>query len=169
MIKKNDTEIARQIALNHLQVLDTPEDQAYDDITRMAAHVCGTPIALISLSDHDRQWFKSRVGLQIMEIPREHGFCDTACQSPHEVTIVRDTLKDKRFSSHPLVTQDPFFRFYAGVPLLTVDGHAIGTICVIDRMPMELNAKQLEELQFMARQVMVMLESRAVAQAWQSE
>ena len=160
MVNQNDSESVRQKALDDLHVLDTLEEQAYDDITRMAAYVCGTPIALISLSDHERQWFKSRVGLQVAQIPREHGFCDTACRVPHKVMIVEDTLKDERFATHPLVTHDPYFRFYAGAPLLTAGGHAIGTICVIDNEPRKLNSGQLDELQFLAQQVIVMLESR---------
>lgn len=148
MINQNDSEKAP----NGMHVLDTLEEQAYDDITRMAAYVCGTPIALISVSDHDRQWSKSRVGLQVAQIPREHGLCDTACRSPHKVMIVEDTLQDERFATHPLITDDPHFRFYAGAPLLSAGGHAIGTICVIDREPRKLNFDQLDELQFLAQQ-----------------
>ena len=163
MKRTPDGEKARQDALNRLQLLDTPEEQAYDDITRLAAHVCGTPIALISLTDGDRQWFKSRVGLQVRDAPRESSFCSHALKSPQEVMIVQDATKDHRFATHPLVTGAPFIRFYAGAPLLTLDGHAIGTICVIDTKPRVLDPQQLETLQFMSRQVMVMLESRAAA------
>ena len=156
-------EKARQLALNRLQVLDTPEEQAYDDITRLAADVCGTPIALISLSDSHRQWFKSRMGLQAREMPRENSFCAYALQIPHSMMIVPDTSSDERFVNHPLVTGGPKIRFYAGAPLLTGDGHMLGVLCVVDTTPRKLEARQLEHLQFMAQQVMVMLENRAVS------
>ena len=156
-------EKARQLALNRLQVLDTPEEQAYDDITRLAADVCGTPIALISLSDSHRQWFKSRMGLQAREMPRENSFCAHALQIPHSMMIVPDTSADERFVNHPLVTGGPKIRFYAGAPLLTGDGHMLGALCVVDTKPRKLEARQLEYLQFMAQQVMVMLENRAVS------
>ena len=159
-MSKIHSEEARQNALNRLQVVGSLEEQAYDDITRLAAHVCATPIALISLSDNKRQWFKSRIGLQATEVPREHGFCDTACKSPDRLMVIPDTLNDERFANHPLVVADPTIRFYAGAPLLTHDGYAIGTICVFDRVPRQLDAHQLEELQFMAKQVVAMLESR---------
>ncbi len=149
-----------QDALNRLQVLDTPEEQAYDDITRLAADMCGTPIALISLSDTHRPWFKSRLGIQLQEVPRENSFCAHALLSPNDLMVVQDTFQDDRFSSHPMVTGEPQIRFYAGAPLLTSQGHAIGVICVIDTVPRQLDAKQLESLQYMAQQVMVMLEGR---------
>ncbi len=163
MRNNRDYEKARQSALDRLQVIDSPEELAYDDITRTAASIFRTPIALISLTDNDRQWFKSRVGLQIKETPREHGFCATAIQLPHEAMLVEDTLKDERFFNHPLVTGPPRVRFYVGAPLVTNDGHAIGTICVIDTVPRQVELIQLESLLFLSRQVMVMLESRAVA------
>ena len=159
----NYSEKVRQLALNRLQVLDTPEEQAYDDITRLAADVCGTPIALISLSDSHRQWFKSRMGLQAREMPRENSFCAHALQTPHSMMIVPDTSIDERFVNHPLVTGEPKIRFYAGAPLLTHDGHMLGALCVIDTVPRKLDVGQLEELQFMAQQVMVMLENRAAS------
>lgn len=155
-----DDEKARQDALNRFQVVDTPEEQGYDDITRMAADVCGTPMAMISLSDNDRQWFKSRVGLQATQSPREHSFCTHALKAPQEMMVVEDTSKDERFLNHPLVTGAPNIRFYAGAPLLSLDGHAIGAICVIDTHPRVLDSTQLNALQFMAQQVMTMLESR---------
>ncbi len=149
-----------QDALNRLQVLDTPEEQAYDDDTRLAADTCGTPMALITLSDTHRLWFKSRLGIQVQEVPRENSFCAHALLSPNDLMVVQDTLQDARFSNHPMVTGEPQIRFYAGAPLLTSQGHAIGAICVIDTVPRQLDAKQLESLQYMAQQVMVMLESQ---------
>ncbi|GAB3484002.1 GAF domain-containing protein [Polaromonas eurypsychrophila] len=163
MTERDEGEKLRQDALDRLHVVDTPEEQAYDDITRLAADMCGTPIALISLSDNNRQWFKSRIGLQIKEMPRENSFCSHALLSPQDLMIIKDTAQDERFVSHPLVTGEPNIRFYAGAPLLTRDGHAVGAICVIDMMPRELSTKQLEELQFLAQQVVVMLESRVTS------
>ncbi len=160
MSKTDEGEKLRQDALDRLHVVETPEERAYDDITRLAADMCGTPMALISLSDHERQWFKSRVGIQVQELPRENSFCSHALLAPHEVMVIEDTAKDERFATHPLVTGDPNIRFYAGAPLLTQSGHSMGAICVIDTVPRQLDAKQLETLQFMAQQVMVMLESR---------
>jgi GAF domain-containing protein len=160
MAERNEGEKLRQDALDRLHIVDTPEEQAYDDITRLAADVCGTPIALISLSDHERQWFKSRVGLQVLQLPRENSFCSHALQTPHELMVIEDTSKDDRFANHPLVIGTPHIRFYAGAPLLTLAGHSLGAICVIDTVPRQLDAKQLQTLQFMAQQVMVMLESR---------
>ena len=161
MHSKIDDEKVRLQALDRLQVLDTPEEQAYDDITSLAADVCGTPIALISLTDSHRQWFKSRMGLQAREMPRETSFCAHALETPHNMLIIEDTSLDARFVSHPLVAGDPKIRFYAGAPLLSQDGHMLGALCVIDTIPRKLEAQQLAELQFMAQQVMVMLESRS--------
>jgi len=162
MTPKIDHEKSRQQALESMQVLDTPDERAYDDITRLAADLCGTPIALISLTDNHRQWFKSRMGLQVREMPRENSFCSHALETSPGLMIVQDTATDTRFVSHPLVTGDPRIRFYAGAPLLTQDGHMLGALCVVDTVPRRLETKQLEQLQFMAQQVMVMLESRVV-------
>ncbi len=161
MTENNDTEQRRLQALARLQVMDTLDEVAYDDITRMAANVCEAPVALISLVDGRRQWFKSRVGLKATETPREHAFCAHAIQAAHEVMVVEDAAADIRFSSNPLVTGDPNIRFYAGAPLVTSDGHALGTVCVIDTVPRELSPHQLETLQFLAQQVVVMMEQRA--------
>lgn len=154
-------EAARLADLDRLAVLDSSEEQAYDDITRMAADVCGTPIALITLVDGSRQWFKSRVGMQATETPREHAFCAHAIQTPDQVMVVNDAAQDPRFVHNPLVTGDPNIRFYAGAPLVTASGQALGTVCVIDTQPRELDPARLETLQFMAQQVVVMLEERA--------
>ncbi|MES2529917.1 MAG: GAF domain-containing protein [Pseudomonadota bacterium] len=154
------SEVARLAELQRLCVLDTLEEQAYDDITRMAADICGTPIAVISLIDDKRQWFKSRVGLQVSETPRELAFCAHAIQTPGQPMVVNDATKDARFESNPLVVGDPNIRFYAGAPLVTSNGHALGTVCVIDREPRDITPEQLEQLQFMAQQVILMLEAR---------
>ena len=160
MQDKNHDEAARQNALNRLQIVDTPDEQAYDDITSLAATTCGAPIAMISLADNHRQWFKSRVGIQLRETPRENSFCSTALHSTDEIFIIEDASKDERFANHVYVVANPYIRFYAAVPLLTTDGYAIGTICVIDVVARTLTEKQFENLRFLAQQVMVMLESR---------
>lgn len=153
-------ESARIAALQALNVMDSPEERAYDDITRMAATVCGTPIALVSLVDGARQWFKSRVGLQARETPRELAFCAHAIQTPDQVMVVNDAQADPRFVDNALVTGDPNIRFYAGAPLVTSDGHALGTLCVIDTVPRSIAAEQIQELAFMANQVIATLEQR---------
>ena len=155
-----DDEPARQRELDSFGIVDTFEEQAYDDITRAAAELCGTPIALISLTDRHRQWFKSRVGLQATEIPRENAFCAAAICTPGVVTVVEDTMRDGRYAGHPLVVADPNIRFYVGAPLVASNGHALGTLCALDRRPRQLDAGQLETLQFLARQVITMLEQR---------
>ncbi len=165
MSTKNALEQARQAELDRFQILDTLEEQAYDDLTRMAASICGVPVALISLLDHDRQWFKSRIGLQATETPREFAFCEHAIRRPGEVMVVNDAAQDTRFAGNPLVTGDPNIRFYAGAPLVTESGQALGTLCVIDMQPHELDAKQIETLQFLAKQVMAKLEERRRALA----
>ena len=154
-------EQSRLRELKRLMVLDSSEERAYDDITRLAAEMSGAPIALISLVDETRQWFKSRVGLQATETPRELAFCSIAIQEPGKTMIVRDAIEDSRFANNPLVTGDPNIRFYAGAPLVTSNGHALGTICVIDTKPRELTAEQIDQLKFLATQVVVMLEARA--------
>jgi GAF domain-containing protein len=159
---KNDgaAEARRQEALDRLKILDTLEEQAYDDLTRMAADVCAAPVALISLLDRDRQWFKSRIGMNARETPREVAFCEHAIRQPQDVMIVADALQDLRFNANPLVTGDPNIRFCAGAPLVTSAGHAVGTLCVIDTRPRELDAQQIETLQFLARQAIDKLEER---------
>lgn len=164
-------EQARLRALQRYEILDTPSEQEYDDIALLAAQICGTPIATISLIDADRQWFKSKIGLDeaTTETSRDIAFCAYAIlpESPHTM-IVRDALEDARFAENPLVTGDPYIRFYAGAPLITPDNHAIGTICVIDREPRDLTEKQLDALQALARQVTLKLELRRMSGLLQS-
>jgi len=159
------SESARLAELKRLAILDSPEEQAYDDITRMAADLCGTPIALISLIDGKRQWFKSRIGLQVRETPREMAFCAHAIEAPDQPLVVNDATQDPRFQANPLVTGDPGIRFYAGAPLVTSSGQPLGTLCVIDRLPREISPAALEQLQFLARQVIQVLEERAAPAA----
>lgn len=158
---RSANELARLAELKRLVIMDTDEEQAYDDITRMAASICGTPVALITLVDENRQWFKSRIGLQASETPRESAFCAHAIQAPDQPFVVRDASKDQRFEANPLVTGDPNIRFYAGAPLVTSSGHALGTVCIIDREPRDITPEQLEQLQFLAQQVIALIEARA--------
>ncbi len=155
-------ENARLAQLTRLAILDTSPEQAYDDITRLAASLLGVPIALISFVDSERQWFKSRFGLESPQTPREDAFCAFALETPNEVTVVADAQRDARFADNPLVTGYPHIRFYAGAPIVTAEGHALGTVCVIDTKPRQLGEQQLLELKFLSRQVVAMLESRLV-------
>lgn len=145
--------------LKRYEIVDTPSEQAFDDLTLLAAHICGTPIALVSLIDRDRQWFKSRVGLEIQETPRDVAFCAHAIAA-RETMIVPDTLEDDRFARNPLVVGDPMIRFYAGAPLQAEGGKCLGTLCVIDRVPREFAETQRTALEALSRQVMAQLELR---------
>jgi len=145
-------------ALQSFEILDTPAERAYDDIVQLASFICKTPIALVSLVDEDRQWFKAKVGLNAAETPRGHAFCAHAIHDPQHVMEVPDAAKDARFELNPLVTGDPNIRFYAGAPLMTEDGDAIGTLCVIDREPRALTQAQSGALQILARLVMNQLD-----------
>ncbi|WP_161595920.1 ATP-binding protein [Flavisphingopyxis soli] len=151
-------ERARLAALDSYAVLDTAPEQAFDDIARLAARLCGTPSAFVSLVDRDRQWFKARVGVDPSETPRNIAFCDHAIRGD-AVMIVPDTARDPRFADNPLVTGDPFVRFYAGAPIIDSDGHALGTVCVIDTQP-RTDFDGTDVLAALARQVAVQLELR---------
>ncbi len=152
-------EPARVEALKEYQILDSEPEQAYDDLTLLAAHICDTPIALVSLVDAERQWFKSRIGLEVPETPRDQAFCAHAIAAPGTM-VVPDALRDDRFRRNPLVIDHPQIRFYAGAPLRVSKGHALGTLCVIDREPRELTEQQLRALEALSRQVVAQLELR---------
>ncbi len=144
-------EVERLNALRQTQLLDTLPEEAFDDLTRLAAHLCSVPIAAISLVDEDRQWFKSKLGLNVCETPRSAAFCGYTILQP-SVFMVPDTAKDSRFAASPLVTEEPHIRFYAGAPLLTPEGLAVGALCVYDRVPRQLTEEQIAALQMLARQ-----------------
>ncbi len=153
-------ESARIAELKSFRILDTSAEQSYDDITRLAAQICDTPIAMVSFVDTDRQWFKSRVGLKPTETTREIAFCAHAVMDSDEMLIVPDATADARFADNELVVSDPMIRFYAGVPLATESGHAIGTLCVMDHKPRSLTEQQRQALEALARQVMTQLSLR---------
>ncbi|MEH1967753.1 hybrid sensor histidine kinase/response regulator [Nostoc sp.] len=155
-----NNESARLEALRQYQILDTPPEQAFDELAFLAAQICNTPIALINLIDANRQWFKAKVGLDLQEMPRNNGF-GSICIESGEVLIIPDTLSDERFTTNPLVISDEFsVRFYAGVPLLAPTGEAIGTLCIIDRVPHQISPQQVEALQSLSRVVVRQLEIR---------
>ena len=155
-------ELSRLAALLRYEILDTPEESIFDDFTELAAQLCDTPIALISLVDDRRQWFKSRVGLDVSETPREISFC-THTILGEEIFEVPDALQDPRFRNNPLVVGDPQIRFYAGAPLTSPDGYNLGTLCVIDRQPRQLSAVQRKTLERLARQVIRLFEQHLLA------
>jgi GAF domain-containing protein len=154
-----ENEVARLEALRRYHILDTAPEKAFDDITKIAAFICGTPIALMALVDRERQWFKSRIGENKTETPREQAFCAFTILQP-KLMEVEDAREDSRFVDNPLVTGAPNIRFYAGAPLLTHEGTALGSLCVIDRQPRKLSQEQRECLESLARFVMTTMELR---------
>lgn len=156
-IPKNEKK--RIAVLWQYDVLDTVPEAMFDDLTELAASICDVPIAIISLVDEDRQWFKSKRGITVKETSRDISFCAHAILQK-KLFIVPDATKDKRFKDNPLVTGKQKIRFYAGAPLLTAAGHALGTLCVLDRKPRQLRPAQKRAMQILARHVMAQLEMR---------
>ena len=149
---RHPQEEARLAALDSLEIMDSMPETGFDDLTRLASYLCGTPIALVSLVDHYRQWFKSRVGMDVPETPRDFAFCAHAILGD-ELFVVPDTIKDERFHDNPLVTGGPRMRFYAGIPIKGLSGFNLGTLCVIDQQPRHLTQEQQEALSLLGRQV----------------
>ena len=157
-IPQNESDRLR--ALRSYKILDTKPEERFDELTQLAAIICGVPISLITLIDADRQWFKSKVGLELNETPRAQAFCTHAIMQP-QMFEVPDASEDARFASNPLVTGNPNIRFYAGAPLATSDGHLLGTMCVIDRKPRTLTGEQKTALEILGRQVVANMELRS--------
>ncbi|MGC2721953.1 MAG: response regulator [Candidatus Acidiferrales bacterium] len=152
-------EAARLQTLHRYGILDTLPEQEFDDLTRLAAQICGTPVAMVSLVDADRQWFKSKLGFEAEQTSRDVAFCAHAIHQP-DVMVVQDALADERFKDNPTVTGPPHVRFYAGAPLITQDGFALGTLCVVDSQPRDLMPEQKRALTALSRQVVSQLELR---------
>lgn len=157
-VPKNET--SRLEALRNLKILDSLPESEYDEITRLASYICKTPVSLISFVDKDRQWFKSRPNLEIESSPREYSFCAHAILEPEKLMEVSDTREDERFKDNPFTLADPPVVFYSGVPLVDNDGHALGTLCVIDNVPRKLDEEQKNALKLLAKQTVRLLETR---------
>ena len=160
MMSLSEEENNRLNALASYNILDTASEEDYDELTELAAAICGTPIALISLVDAGRQWFKSHKGLNVTETERSQSFCAHAILNPGEIMQVEDAHLDERFKNNPLVTGAPYITFYAGVPLVDKDGHALGSLCVIDSSTHQLTQTQQKALRIFAKQVVTKLELR---------
>lgn len=152
-------EAARLEALNQYEIIDTAAETAFDDLVCLASYICGTPIALINFIDANRQWFKAKVGLDVNQLGLDVGFCPRVIQQS-DIVIIPDTLADQESPENLAVSQYPYVRFYAGVPLITAEGYAIGTLCVVDHVPRQLNEKQIEAFIALSRQVVSQLELR---------
>ena len=153
-------ESERLLSLNEYGILDSLPEVEFDDITRIAAQVCGTPMSLVTIMDYNRQWFKSHHGTQLTESPRDYAFCGYTINNDGKPFIVEDTLLDSRFFDNPLTVANPNIQFYAGIPLVNPDGYALGALCVVDNKPNKLNPEQLETIEALARQVMRLFELR---------
>ena len=154
-----EDESTRLDTLHQYQILYSEPEAAFDDLTSLAASICATPIAIVSLMDADCQWFKSKVGVETVTIERDISFCSHTILQP-DILIVPDALADERFADNPLVIHEPGVRFYAGVPLTSLEGHQLGALCVVDRVPRELSQNQIDALRAIGRQVVAQLELR---------
>ena len=154
-----EREKERLAVLDHYEIMDTPAEKQFDDLLKLAGEICGTPMALISLVDAKRQWFKAKIGIDIAETPREISACQYALTRP-DVLVIPDMEKDERFVNNPFVTGEAHLRFYAGAPLKTPSGHNIGTLCILDNKPGSLTDFQKSALQTLSAQVVVLLELR---------
>lgn len=160
-------EILRIKSLHDLAILDTPREQSFDDVAHVAMQLCDVPIAVVSLIDTDRQWFKSCIGLDGEETSRDIAFCAHAILTPEDVLIVEDATKDYRFADNELVVGPPYIRFYAGAPLVTEDGFALGTLCVVDYKTRKLSSAQINALRALANQVMQLVRLKSTSDAIQ--
>ena len=158
---------ARMSALHSFDILDVPPESMFDQVVQVASLLCSVPVALISLVDRDRLYFLANAGLDVQEVPSERSLCNYAILAPGGLLEVRDASCDPRFAESPLVTGPPGIRFYAGVPLITEQGEAIGTLCVIDRQPRALSETQRVALDSLAQLTMQLLESRRREQVLQ--
>ncbi|MGA0609014.1 GAF domain-containing sensor histidine kinase [Caldimonas sp. KR1-144] len=154
------SEPSRLDCLRGYDILDTAPERSFDDIVLLAARICQAPIALVSFVDEQRQWFKARIGLDSEQTPRDIAFCNHAIRQPDALLTVPDARLDARFAGNPMVTSAPHIRFYAGTALVTPDGHALGTLCVKDVVPRQLDAAQCDALEALGRQVVTLLELR---------
>lgn len=153
-------DVARVAALTSYGILDTPPERDYDDIVLIASHIARTPMAALSLLDGDRQWFKSHIGMPFAQTPRDDSFCTHTVEQPDRMLVVNDATADRRFAKLPMVVGAPHVRFYAGAALMSHDGVALGTVCVLDNKPREIDAASLEALAALARQAVTVLEHR---------
>lgn len=159
-----ENESARLEALQSYQIMDTPPERVYDDLTNLAAYICQTPISLVTFIDETRQWFKSHLGTDLCEVPRDVAFCTHTILETTQILVIPDTLLDARFADNPLVAGPPFIRFYAGATLVTPDSYSLGTLCVIDTRPRRLKPEQREALQALSRQAVAQIEMRLLAE-----
>ncbi len=156
-------ETERLAELHEADIVDTESEEIFDRVVQLASQIAGTPIALVSLVDEDRQWFKAAVGLEAPQTPRDEAFCSHAILDPGSIFEVEDATLDPRFATNPLVLGEPFVRFYAGVPLVTTSGRALGTLCVIDHVPRQLDDGQKRALESLALLVAGQLDLRILA------
>ncbi len=156
---KPKNEVQRIKILWQYEVLDTVPEKVFDELTSLAAYLCEAPVALITLVDENRQWFKSKVGISLKETSRDISMCAHAILQK-TLLIVPDTTLDQRFKDNPFVVSEPKIRFYAGAPLISPSGHALGTLCVIDKVPRQLTDDQKQALRILSRHVMTQLELR---------